>query len=378
VTPEQLRAAIGCSVERANLFAQPLSVACAFYGIDNQERLAAFLAQIGHESGSLRFTTELWGPTPAQSRYEGRADLGNVQPGDGFKFRGRGLIQTTGRHNYARVRNRLRERFNNVPDFEKDPDKLTDPQWAALSAADYWDDKGLNALADAGQFEKITRLINGGLNGQADRLARWERAKQALSNSSHSGALGSAQEAPVAPFIAAALPALIEAAPSLIRIFGKGERSEQNAKAAEVVAEIAKEATAQPTVEGAVNALQSDPQAAAAYREAVHQRFSDLVALSIQVSEAEDKSRAAALDRNLTLAKASGGRWLWLLGLVSVLVVIASYVITWRVLFGENVSLSDETKALLIGQIVIFGFAAVLQFLYGSNIQNRINDQKKE
>jgi muramidase (phage lysozyme) len=242
---------------------------------------------------------------------------------------------------------------------------------------------GRGALDDvlAGRFEAAVRKCNrewaslpGSPYGQPTKTMA-QATKTYLSNG---GVLGSAQEAPVAPFIAAALPALIEAAPALIRIFGKGERSEQNAKAAEVVAEIAKEATAQPTVEGAVNALQNDPQAAAAYREAVHQRFSDLVALSIQVSEAEDKSRAAALDRNLTLAKASGGRWLWLLGLVSVLVVIASYVITWRVLFGENVSLSDETKALLIGQIVIFGFAAVLQFLYGSNIQNRINDQKKE
>lgn len=195
----------------------------------------------------------------------------------------------------------------------------------------------------------------------------------------HGGTFDPVQkEQDMAPFIAAALPALIQNAPALIRIFGNGERSEKNAKAAELVAEIAKESTAQPTIEGAVNAIQNDPQAAAAYREAVHQRFSDLVAMSIQISEAEDKSRTAAMDRNLTLAKASGGRWLWLLGMVAGIVVIASYVITWRVLFGENVSLSDETKALLIGQIVIFGFAAVLQFLFGSNIQNRINDQKRE
>lgn len=186
------------------------------------------------------------------------------------------------------------------------------------------------------------------------------------------------KEKDMAPFAAAALPLLIEAAPALIRIFGNGERSEKNAKAAEVVAEIAKEATAQPTIEGAVNAIHTDPQAAAAYREAIHQRFSDLVALSIQVSEAEDKSRAAALDRNLSLAKATGGRWLWLLGLVAGVVVIASYIITWRVLFGENVSLSDETKALLIGQIVIFGFAAVLQFLFGSSLSSKMKDRDRE
>lgn len=185
------------------------------------------------------------------------------------------------------------------------------------------------------------------------------------------------KEQDMAPFVQAALPMLIEAAPALIRIFGNGEQSEKNAKAMELAANIAKEVTAQPTIEGAANAIQTDPQAAAAYREAIHQRWGDLVALAIQVSEAEDKSRAAALDRNLTLAKASGGRWLWLLGLVAAIVVIASYLITWRVLFGE-VTLSDETKALLIGQVVIFGFATVLAFLFGSNIQNRLNDQKRE
>lgn len=372
MTPDTLRAATGCSAQAAARFAGPLSAACAFYGIDTPDRLAAFLAQIGHESASLRYTTELWGPTPAQARYEGRADLGNTQPGDGSKFRGHGLIQTTGRHNHARVRDRLRERFPhlNVPDFEAQPEALADPQWAALSATDYWDDKGLNALADAGMFELITRRINGGLNGQADRVARWERAKKAL-------AAQPQQEAPVLPFIAAALPALIQSAPALIRIFGDSPQAEKNAQAAEAVAKIALEATGQPTIQGAVEAIAADPAKAAAYREAVHQSMSDLVAMAIQVSEAEDKSRGAALDRNLALGKATGGRWLWLLGTVALLVVVASYVITWQVLFGMGVTLSDETKALLIGQIVIFGFATVLAFLFGSNIQSRLRDQNE-
>lgn len=182
MTPELLRSATGCSAEAAQRFAGPLSAACAFYSIDTPARLAAFLAQIGHESASLRFTTELWGPTEAQKSYEGRASLGNTVPGDGERFKGHGLIQTTGRFNHARVRDRLRERFPHleVPDFESEPTRLAEPQWACLSAADYWDDRHLNPLADAGQFELITRRINGGLNGQADRLARWERAKKAL------------------------------------------------------------------------------------------------------------------------------------------------------------------------------------------------------
>jgi putative chitinase len=152
----------------------------AFYGIDTPARQAAFLAQIGHESGGLRWVAEIWGPTPAQERYEGRLDLGNTNPGDGTKYRGHGLIQTTGRANHAMVRDRLRERFSDVPDFEEDPMALTEPQWAALSACDYWDMKGLNALADAGKFKAITKAINGGLNGYEDRLARLDAAQTAL------------------------------------------------------------------------------------------------------------------------------------------------------------------------------------------------------
>lgn len=178
--PQTIAACTGARIDRAERFAEPLVAAMALYHIDTPARQAAFLAQIGHESGGLKYTSELWGPTPAQSRYEGRADLGNVQPGDGSRYRGHGLIQTTGRANHARVTQRLSARFDNVRDFEADPEALTDPQWAALSAADFWDDKGLNALADAGDFERITRRINGSTNGLADRVARYEAALAVL------------------------------------------------------------------------------------------------------------------------------------------------------------------------------------------------------
>lgn len=180
MSPELLAKATGARIDRAERFAGPLSAGMAFYNIDTPVRRAAFLAQIGHESGGLKYVSELWGPTPAQSRYEGRADLGNNQPGDGSKYRGHGLIQTTGRANHARVRDRLRARFDDVPDFEAHPDELMEPQWAALSACDFWDDKGLNALADTGMFAKLTRRINGGINGMEDRLARHEVALRAL------------------------------------------------------------------------------------------------------------------------------------------------------------------------------------------------------
>lgn len=177
-----LQAATGCTPERAALYAEPLGQACDRFGINTPARLAAFLAQLGHESASLRYVREVWGPTPAQQRYEGRRDLGNVNNGDGARYLGRGLIQTTGRANYAAERDRLRAIFGaDVPDFEADPEALEQPRWACLSAAEYWASHRCNELADAGAFEAITRKINGGLNGQADRLARWERAKRALS-----------------------------------------------------------------------------------------------------------------------------------------------------------------------------------------------------
>ena len=188
MSPELIAACTGARIDRASRFAPYLSVGMAFYGIDTPARQAAFLANVGHESGGLKYVSEIWGPTPAQQRYEGRKDLGNTQPGDGSRFRGHGLIQTTGRANHALVRDRLRARFHDVPDFEAEPAALMDTQWASLSACDYWDMKGLNALADAGDFDGICDLINrgrkteeiGDTNGYEDRCERWEYAKRAL------------------------------------------------------------------------------------------------------------------------------------------------------------------------------------------------------
>lgn len=180
MTPEQLALCTSSAFERAAMFLPHLLEGFGVYDIGTAQRQAAFLAQIGHESGSLRYTSEIWGPTEAQRRYEGRADLGNTQPGDGSRFRGHGLIQTTGRANHAAARDRLRARFVGVPDFEAQPESLGLVRWAALSACDFWGMKRLNPLADAGDMIAITRRINGGLNGIDDRLRRWDNARTAL------------------------------------------------------------------------------------------------------------------------------------------------------------------------------------------------------
>lgn len=183
LTLQQLASATGAGVVRAQNWLPHIERTLDAYEISTPARAAAFLAQIGHESAGLRFTTEIWNPAQveAQGRYEGRADLGNTQPGDGFKFRGHGLIQVTGRANHAAARDRLRVKFGpHVPDFEAEPHRLAEPEWAALSAGDYWHRHGLNALADESNFLRITKKINGGTNGYADRLARYETALAVL------------------------------------------------------------------------------------------------------------------------------------------------------------------------------------------------------
>lgn len=174
MTPQELSAATGARIDRAREWLAHIEAAMDEAYIDTPARKAAFLAQIGHESGGLHYTTELWGPTEAQRRYEGRKDLGNTQPGDGFKFRGRGLIQTTGRNNYKRTGDAL------GVDLIAKPELLAQPELAARSAAWYWREHDLNKLADVGDFLRITRVINGGVNGLADRLALFEDAKQVL------------------------------------------------------------------------------------------------------------------------------------------------------------------------------------------------------
>jgi len=143
-------------------------------GILLPARAAAWIAQVGHESLGFTCTREIWGPTAAQLRYEGRADLGNNQTGDGKRFMGRGLIQITGRANYRACGLAL------GVDLEAMPTMLEADALAARSAAWFWEGRNLNVLADSGDFVTLTRRINGGINGLDDRKERWDRARRAL------------------------------------------------------------------------------------------------------------------------------------------------------------------------------------------------------
>ena len=174
MTPDQLQHATNCSTSFAARWAAPLSAAMALHAIDSPLRQAHFLAQVGHESGGFVYTQEIWGPTAAQLGYEGRADLGNTQTGDGLRFKGRGFIQITGRANYVEAATGL------GIDCVNQPVLLASGDYPALSAAWWWVTNGLNALADADDVIAVTRRINGGTNGLADRQARLALAKKAL------------------------------------------------------------------------------------------------------------------------------------------------------------------------------------------------------
>ena len=174
ITQEQLILILANASPVAGVFVPVLNTAMSRYQIVGARRVAAFIAQIGHESGQLRYVKEVWGPTAAQARYEGRADLGNTTPGDGFRFRGRGLIQITGRANYAACGEAL------GLDLLAQPELLEKPQHACMSAAWFWATNGLNTLADAGDFRMITQRVNGGQNGVKDRQALYARALKVL------------------------------------------------------------------------------------------------------------------------------------------------------------------------------------------------------
>ena len=151
-------------------FLDPINDAMREFDIDSAPRKRSFLAQIAHESGQLRYTQEI----ASGVRYEGRKDLGNSQPGDGVRFKGRGLIQITGRANYTACMLAL------DIDCIEHPELLELPRAAARSAGWFWKAHGMNELADLGDQVKVTKRINGGTNGLPDRLAFFDAASRVI------------------------------------------------------------------------------------------------------------------------------------------------------------------------------------------------------
>ena len=168
ITINQLYNIMPNGKKRIDPFVIPVNEAMSEFGISTPARQRAFIAQIAHESGEFQYVREL-----ASGRaYEWRKDLGNVCAGDGVRFKGRGLIQITGRSNYEACGRALSLDLLNKPEL------LELPINAARSAAWFWKTHGLNELADVGDFKRITRIINGGYNGYDDRLAYYRRAQK--------------------------------------------------------------------------------------------------------------------------------------------------------------------------------------------------------
>jgi len=153
-----------------------LNEAMKTYKITTPLRRAHFLSQVAHESGGLKWDEEL----ASGAAYEGRLDLGNTEPGDGRRFKGRGLIQLTGRSNYRQYTEHRRNLGETSIDFEQTPEIVSEPPFAANVAGWYWDSRKINALADRDDVKAVTRKINGGLNGLNDRKRYLGLAKQSL------------------------------------------------------------------------------------------------------------------------------------------------------------------------------------------------------
>jgi putative chitinase len=199
ITPEILKQCLPeASIQTCEIFAEPLAEACEKFEINTPQRLAAFIAQVGHESGNLRFVKENLNysaqglrkifpkyfpndqlamqyqrnPEAIANRvYANRMGNGPEDSGDGWRYRGRGLIQLTGHDNYHKC----------MADLEvDDPEYFETPEGAVYSACWFWNTRNLNAVADTGDIKKMTKLINGGFIGLEDRIKHYQHALHVL------------------------------------------------------------------------------------------------------------------------------------------------------------------------------------------------------
>lgn len=173
-TCNQLQTIMPLAGRRAQLFYPSLIMYMSEYEITSLLRMAAFLATVAHESMSLHFMREIWGPESWQLAYEGRIDLGNVQPGDGKRYLGRGLIEITGRGNYQKVQDAL-----GIPCVDH-PEMLENPVHGTRASCWWWKEHGCNDLADLPDFRAVTRKVNGGYNGWESRKKFYDLAIEVL------------------------------------------------------------------------------------------------------------------------------------------------------------------------------------------------------
>jgi putative chitinase len=213
ITAQELAQATGATEDRANLYLPALLDAMERFNIYTPDRIRMFLANVGIESGGLKYVSEIWGPTAQQKRYERDMNyvwpssiaqsrepgyevnrlaygLGNVAVSDGKRFAGHGLMQVTGRANHKAIQAQLMMAMPgmDVPNFEQNPEQLTEPLWAAFSAGNFWHSYNLNIYADAGDFDGVCDVINighkteqvGDANGYNQRLALYKATQELI------------------------------------------------------------------------------------------------------------------------------------------------------------------------------------------------------
>lgn len=347
ITREQL-AHIMPNSKRLDDFLSPLNGAMAAFNIDSPKRIAAFLAQIAHESGELRYTREL----ASGKAYEGRKDLGNTEPGDGPRYKGRGLMQITGRDNYKAI-----SRASGI-DFLAEPELLETPTWAAWSAAWFWDSRHLNSLADLEDFKAITKKINGGYNGLVSRETYYKRALEAFSVQF----TPTQQETTVPiPFLAAAVPALISALPEFAKIFSKPDVAERNTEALVKATETIMAATGTQNIQAATEAIQSDPGAAQKANEALRVNRAEIVDMIERINAMEQGNIKAAWERNEKERPVVGQ--FKFIHLLSSLLVIFTGSFAW----AKFDKLDPAMQSMVMTAIIIGGFTAVIGYWLGSS-----------
>jgi putative chitinase len=408
VTPDLLVAAMGCTRERADRYAAHLDAACLAGGISTGmagvARLAQFLAQLGHESGALVYVREI----ADGSAYEGRADLGNTQPGDGRRYRGRGLIQTTGRANYRKTRGWLAAlNVRDAPDFEAEPELLETPQWAAWSAVGFWHANKLNVVADGDDLTaciRVGRGVNRGnvndarpANGEDDRIKRWRRARAAVAAAAGTPT-AQQQPAPVVtattvpvsqsqPSPPASAPAQEQSMPpsllaglasTVINLFTPiaaeklrkeiGRHTDDSSVAEQLTAGVidaAKAATGMSDPIQAVAAVQSDPAALERAEAGAMQSLDRLLPLIERINAMEQGNIRAAREFNAAEPLFIDTPWIRMkfVHLLSLVFVTFS---GWFVLENWG-SLTPELKGAVITLMVIAGWNGVRDYWMGSS-----------
>ena len=390
ITPELLRRIMPQAGDRADVFAAPLEVARARWVGDDPLAVAHWLAQLAHESGQLRYVREI----ASGAAYEGRRDLGNTEPGDGVRFRGRGLIQLTGRANYTRYQDASGLLVVAHPEL------LEKPEHAADVSGWFWHWKTLGALVRSKDpVLAITRIINGGTNGLEDRRQYFTRAHEALlaeprptvetppAPITESTPAWTAPPPPLQPddlygpdgprgvsmpipaVVGAVLPSIIGAIPDLIKIFGGKDQpvAERNVRAAEKVVGLVVQATGAVNAQEAAERLATDPAAREAAQAAVRSQWFDLIA------EAGGGGIDGARKANLAAAEVPLRRQPAVL--ISFALLPLVYLLVGDMLWGDGWTPEQRTQMVstVLGVVVMVG-----AFFLGSSWSSQRKDQQRQ